>query len=104
MRYILAMIICLLSLSAFAVDLYLVCEDSKNDVLLTTAINNGNTKMVVHVSNEVNLELRLSQLRDEDKSLFYLGVTNLKSVQSDNVHLSLFQEVTIGHYLCAARD
>ncbi len=104
MRYILTMIFCLLSLSAFAGDLYLVCEDPKNDVLLSTTINNGSTRMMIHLSNEVTLELRLNPLQDEDKSLFSLEVTNLKSGLTETVHLAVFEEVTIGHYQCSIRD
>jgi hypothetical protein len=93
-----------LSLSVFAGDLYLVCEDSKNDVLLSSSLSNGKARLVVVLNNAGPTELQLTKVKNDPRSLYKLGITNLSDRTIKEVNISNFEEITLDQFVCAVRD
>jgi hypothetical protein len=94
----------LISFSAFAGDLYLVCEDEKNDDFISATIENGKASMMIMAQDDQPLLLDVKQIKDADKTIFDLKVKILRQNKTEQMELSLFEEVTLGKYICLIRD
>lgn len=68
----------LFSFSALAGDLYLVCENTKNNMSFTSTINDGAANMIIPGKKGIFFFLHLEKTLNESNSLFKLEITNSK--------------------------
>jgi len=92
------------SFSAFAGDLFLVCEDEQNDDFVSASIEKGKGSLMLVINEQQPLLLEVVQNKNETKSLFNLRVKALRLNKTEEVELSLFEEVALGPYICLIRD
>ena len=92
-----------LSYSAFAGDMYLVCEDEENDDFLSVSISEGNARLLLSFEG-APLLLNLKQVKSERHTRYNLTVTDLKSHTKEDIGLKIFEEVQLGTYVCLVRD
>lgn len=103
MRKIIFALFILSSLSAYAGDMYLVCEDEKNDDFRSVSINDGRAQMVLNLS-ERPLILDVTQVRRNKISRYDLKVTYENFHHQEKRRLKLFEEINVGSYICLIRD
>ena len=94
----------LFSFSALAGDLYLVCENTKNNMSFTSTINDGAANMIIPGKEGIFFFLQLEKTLNESNSLFKLEITNSKNETLEIKNLAIFEEITIGQFVCAVRD
>jgi hypothetical protein len=103
MKTLLAVLVTLFSLSAFAGDLYLVCEDTINDDFLSSTLNEGRASLLLTTSAQEPLLLKVRTLKS-DKTTYELTLTQLRLNQSEKIELEVFEEINLGNYTCMIRD
>ncbi len=103
MKKLLLVFLAWISFSTFAGDMYLVCEDEKNDDFLSSSINDGSARIML-TTGDAPLLLDLKQLSTDKSSIYNLRITFLKSCQSKTLELKTFEEVQLGSYVCLVRD
>lgn len=96
-------LLALLSLSAFAGDMYLVCEDEKNDDFLSVSIEDGKARLMLTLEDQPLL-LDLKQNKSDERTIYNLKVSFLKSHKSETIELKTFEEIQLGSYTCLVRD
>ena len=104
MKKILFALLIQVSFAAFAGDLYLVCENEQNDDFVSASIEEGEGSMLLVINVQQPLLLEVVQDKNENKSLFNLRVKDIRLNKTEEIELSLFEEVTLGHYICMIRD
>ena len=92
-----------ISFSAFAGDMYFVCEDEINEDFISVSINEGRARLLLSVADDPFL-LDLKQVKAAKSIRYDLKVTSLKSKRSDTTELKIFEEVQLGSYICLVRD
>lgn len=94
----------LISFSAFAGDLYLVCEDEKNDDFMSATIEDGKASLMIMATEDQPLLLEVKQIKNSNKTTFDMKIKILRQNKIERVELSLFEEITFGNYTCLIRD
>jgi hypothetical protein len=103
MKKILFVLFILSSLSAYAGDMYLVCEDGKNDDFRSVSINKGRARMVLNLSDRP-LILDVTQFRRNKISRYNVKVSHGHFHHQEKRRLKLFEEIKVGSYICLIRD
>ncbi len=104
MRKVLLALLVFVSFSAFAGDIYLVCEDEKNDDLVSVEVESDEGALLILNSENSSILLRVKKLKDLTRTSYNLNIKILGERESENIELSLFEEVTINNYICSIRD
>lgn len=103
MKSVLAILMTFFSLSVFAGDLYLVCEDASHDDFLSSTIDDGRAGLLLTTATNEPLLLKVRELKSA-QTKYELTLTQLRSNQSEKIELDLFEEIIIGNYTCLIRD
>jgi hypothetical protein len=103
MRKIIFALFILSSLSAYAGDMYLVCEDEKNDDFRSVSINKGKARLVLPMIEQIAI-LEINEMRSNIKTRYDLKVTYQSANQKKQIKLNLFEEIKVGSYICLVRD
>jgi hypothetical protein len=93
-----------MSFAAFAGDLYFVCEDEQNDDFLSATIEDGKATLMLVVQQGQPLLVEVLQKNTNSTSVFDLKVRALRLNRTEDIELTLFEEVALGQYICLIRD
>jgi hypothetical protein len=104
MKKVLLAILALVSFSALAGDIYFVCEDEKNDDLVSIAVESDKTSSLILNIERSSILLRVKKGKELTRALYHLNIKTLGERDSETIELSLFEEVIIGNYSCSIRD
>lgn len=103
MKKILWALLVFTSFSALAGDMYLVCEDEKNDDFLSASITDGKARMMLTLEDQPLL-LDLKTIKSEERTYYDLKVNFLRSHRAESILLKAFEEMQLGSYHCLVRD
>ena len=81
-----------------------MCEDEKNDDFISATIENGKTSMIILIQIHNIKILEVKQIKSTEKTTVDLKVKILRQNKTEHMELSLFEEVTLGKYICLIRD
>jgi hypothetical protein len=104
MKKILFLLLSFLSLSCFAGDLYLVCENEKENDFLSASIDAHGATMLLNITDSQPVRLHLKSQKEQQSSSFKLEVNFLREKINEEFELDLFEEIKLGDYICLIRD
>lgn len=90
--------------SAFAGDLYLVCEKSDGEDMHSVTIESGRAMMIVNVDDQTPVLIDLNKIKKENISEFKVRLKNLRSNVKQTFNLKIAEEFQVGDFICAVRD
>jgi hypothetical protein len=104
MKKIVFMLFAFLSVSSFAGDLYLVCENEKDNDFLSASIDAYGATMLLNITDSQPVRLHLKSQKVNQSSSYKLEVNFLREKIKEEFELDLFEEIKLGNYTCLVRD
>ena len=92
------------SLTAFAGDMYLVCENEKDNDFLSASIEDHGATMLLNITESQPVKLHVKKNKTSQSTLYNLEVNFLREKISEEFELKIFEEINLGNYTCLVRD